>query len=62
MSGTVLVCGLLVVVGLFGIVVPVLPGTLLVALGIGIWAGADGSAAAWVVFALAARACWPAPS
>ena len=38
MSGTVVICGLLVVVGLFGIVVPVLPGTILVALGIGIWA------------------------
>jgi hypothetical protein len=54
MSGTVLVCGLLVVVGLFGIVVPALPGTLLVALGIGIWAGAEGSRSAWVVFAVAA--------
>jgi uncharacterized protein len=54
MSGTVVVCGLLIVVGLFGIVVPVLPGTILVALGIGIWAGEDGSGAAWVVFALAA--------
>jgi uncharacterized protein YqgC (DUF456 family) len=53
MSGTVLVCGLLVVVGLFGIVVPVLPGTILVALGIGIWAGAEGSTSAWVVFAVA---------
>ena len=40
-------------VGLFGIVVPVLPGTLLVALAIGIWAGEDGSMSAWVVFALA---------
>ncbi len=54
MSGTVLLCGLLVVVGLFGIVVPVLPGTILVALGIVIWASEDGSAGAWVTFALAA--------
>jgi len=53
MSGTVLLCGLLVVVGLFGIVVPVLPGTILVALGIGIWAGEDGSAGAWATFAVA---------
>jgi uncharacterized protein YqgC (DUF456 family) len=53
MSGTVVLCGLLIVVGLFGIVVPVLPGTILVALGIGIWAGEEGSSAAWVVFALA---------
>jgi uncharacterized protein YqgC (DUF456 family) len=53
MSGTVLVCGLLVVVGLFGIVVPVLPGTVLVALGIAVWATEDGSSGAWVTLALA---------
>jgi uncharacterized protein YqgC (DUF456 family) len=53
MSGTVLVCGLLVVVGLFGIVVPVLPGSVLVALGIGIWAGENGSGLAWATFAVA---------
>ena len=33
MTGITVLCGLLVVVGLFGIVVPVLPGTLLVLLG-----------------------------
>jgi uncharacterized protein YqgC (DUF456 family) len=54
MSGTLIVCGLLVVVGLFGIVVPVLPGTILVALGIGVWASENGSAVAWVTFAIAA--------
>jgi uncharacterized protein YqgC (DUF456 family) len=53
MSGTVIVCGLLVVVGLFGIVVPVLPGTVLVALGIGIWATEDGSTGAWVTLGIA---------
>jgi uncharacterized protein len=53
MTGTVLVCGALVVVGLFGIVVPGLPGTALVALGILLWAAEEGSAAAWTVFALA---------
>jgi hypothetical protein len=53
MSGTVLVCGLLVVVGLFGIVVPVLPGTVLVALGIAIWATEERSAGGWVTLALA---------
>ena len=53
MSGTELVCGLLVVVGLFGIVVPVLTGTILVALGIGIWATEDGSATAWATFGVA---------
>jgi uncharacterized protein YqgC (DUF456 family) len=54
MSGTVLVCGLLILVGLFGIVVPVLPGTVLVALGIGIWASENGSTGAWTTFAVAA--------
>jgi uncharacterized protein len=53
MSGTVVVGGLLVVVGLFGIVVPLLPGTLLVALGIGIWAIDIGSAGGWATFAVA---------
>jgi uncharacterized protein YqgC (DUF456 family) len=53
MDGTVVVCGLLIVVGLFGIVVPVLPGTVLVALGIGIWAAGQGSAEAWTTFGVA---------
>jgi uncharacterized protein YqgC (DUF456 family) len=53
MSGTVVLCGLLVVVGLFGIVVPLLPGTILVALGIGIWAIDDGSTGAWVTLVVA---------
>jgi uncharacterized protein len=53
MSATVVVCALLVVVGLFGIVVPVLPGTVLVALGIVIWATEDGSTGAWVTLAVA---------
>lgn len=53
MSGTVVVCGLLVVVGLFGIVVPVIPGTVLVALGIFIWASEQGSVTAWTVFGIA---------
>lgn len=53
MSASVVVCGLLVVVGLFGIVVPLLPGTILVALGIGIWAIDAGSAGARVTCAAA---------
>src|SRR5215467_193540 len=56
MTGTVIVCGLLVVVGLFGIVVPILPGTVLVALGIFIWASEKGTAESWSTFA-AAAAC-----
>jgi uncharacterized protein YqgC (DUF456 family) len=53
MTGTVIVCGVLVVVGLFGIVVPVIPGTLLVLLGILVWATEEGSTGSWVVLALA---------
>jgi uncharacterized protein YqgC (DUF456 family) len=51
---TVFLCSLLVAVGLFGIVVPGIPGTVLVALGFGIWAVADGSTGAWTVFAICA--------
>jgi uncharacterized protein len=54
MTGTAIACGLLVVVGLFGIVVPVLPGTLLVALGIFVWASERGTAESWSTFAVAA--------
>jgi uncharacterized protein YqgC (DUF456 family) len=54
MDGTVVICGLLVVVGLFGIVVPVLPGTLLVLLGFFVWASEAGTTESWSVFALAA--------
>lgn len=54
MTGTVFVCGLLVVVGLFGIVVPILPGTLLVALGIFVWASERGTAESWSTFGVAA--------
>jgi uncharacterized protein YqgC (DUF456 family) len=53
MTGTVIASGALVVVGLFGIVVPVIPGTLLVLLGIFVWASEEGSTSSWVVFAIA---------
>ena len=53
MTGTVIVCGVLVVVGLFGIVVPVIPGTLLVLLGILVWATEESSTASWVVLGIA---------
>jgi uncharacterized protein len=54
MTGTVIVCGLLVVTGLFGIVVPVIPGTLLVALGIFVWASERSTAESWTTFGVAA--------
>ena len=53
MTGVTVLCGLMVVVGLFGIVVPVLPGTLLVLLGFLVWASEKGGTEAWTVFALA---------
>jgi uncharacterized protein len=54
MTGTVIVCGVLIVIGLFGIVVPVIPGTVLVLLGILVWASAESSTGSWVVLAVAA--------
>ncbi len=46
----VIVPPLLIIAGLVGIVVPVLPGLLLVLGGVLLWAGLDGSAIAWTVF------------
>ena len=46
--------GLAVLVGLVGIVVPVLPGTVLILGAVLVWAIEDGSAAAWGVFSVAA--------
>jgi uncharacterized protein len=45
---TELVVGLVVLVGLVGVVVPLLPGTLLVAGAVVVWAIDDGSVTAWV--------------
>ena len=45
---------LLIVVGLVGIVVPVLPGLLLVLGGVLLWALMEGSTTAWVVFGASA--------
>ena len=47
------VAALLVAVGLVGILVPILPGSMLVVGGILVWAWADGGATAWTVFAVA---------
>jgi uncharacterized protein YqgC (DUF456 family) len=44
---------LLVAVGLVGILVPVLPGSVLVVGGILLWAWAEGGATAWTVFGVA---------
>ncbi len=54
MSVITLVAGALVVVGLAGVVLPVLPGSLLVGVGVLVWALARDTAGGWVVFAVAA--------
>lgn len=46
--------GLLIALGIVGIVVPLLPGTLLVAGAVLVWAWVTGGTAAWVVFAVVA--------
>ena len=48
------VAALLVAVGLVGVVVPVLPGLVLVLAGIGLWAVARGDAVGWTVLGVAA--------
>ena len=53
---TIALCALLIVVGMIGIVVPVLPGLLLTLLAVLVWAVSTGGTTAWVVFALAALA------
>lgn len=54
MTVTELVVGLAILVGLVGIVVPVLPGSLLVLVAIVVWATEVGGTTAWVVCAVAA--------
>lgn len=50
-SGEVLV-GLAILVGLLGVIVPILPGVILIAGAILVWAIMTGGAAAWTVFAV----------
>jgi uncharacterized protein YqgC (DUF456 family) len=49
MTGLEIVVGLAIAVGLVGVLVPVLPGTLLVAAAIVVWATERGDATAWAV-------------
>ena len=46
--------GLAILVGLVGIVVPVLPGSILIGLAILTWAAFTGTPGAWLVFGVAA--------
>lgn len=50
MTTTELFVGLAVLVGVVGVVVPVLPGTLLILAAVLVWALQDGSGTAWAVF------------
>ncbi len=52
MNVTEVLVGLAILVGLVGIVVPVLPGSTLVLGAVLVWAVQDGSRTAWVVFAV----------
>ncbi|MGK8511453.1 DUF456 domain-containing protein [Nocardia asiatica] len=49
-----LLAGLAILVGLVGIVVPILPGVILIFAAIGVWAVLTGGATAWTVFAISA--------
>ena len=53
MTLTTLLAAALVAVGLIGIVVPILPGSVLVVAGILVWTVATGGPTAWIVFAVA---------
>ncbi|MEO8519631.1 MAG: DUF456 domain-containing protein, partial [Dermatophilaceae bacterium] len=53
MDGLTVVVGLIMVVGLVGIAVPVLPGLLLVWAGVLLWASQSGTLAGWVVLGIA---------
>lgn len=50
---TELLVGLAILVGLVGVVVPVLPGGLLVLAAIGVWSYLEATATGWTVFAVA---------
>lgn len=54
MNAIDLLVGLAILVGLAGIVVPVLPGSVLILGAVLVWAVDDGSGGAWAVFAVAA--------
>ena len=53
MSLTEVVVGVAIAVGLIGIVVPILPGSVLILFAILVWAAELGSGTAWAVFAVA---------
>lgn len=52
-AGAEVLVGLVILIGLIGIVVPVLPGVILIFAAIGVWAFVVGTASAWTVFGVA---------
>jgi uncharacterized protein YqgC (DUF456 family) len=52
-TATTVLASVLVAVGLVGILVPILPGSVLVVAGVLLWAVAEGGAVSWAVFAVA---------
>ena len=48
------VCGLAIVVGAVGVIVPVLPGSLLIGVSLLVWALVLGSPLGWIIFGIAA--------
>ena len=52
-TGGIVLVALAIAVGLIGIVLPLLPGTLLVFAAIGVWAFIENTTAAWVTFGVA---------
>jgi uncharacterized protein len=51
-TATDLLVALVIAVGLLGILVPILPGSVLVVAGVLVWSIAEGGATAWAVFAV----------
>lgn len=52
MNATELLVGLVIAVGIVGIVLPMLPGSILILGAVLVWAVTEGTAGAWTVFAL----------
>lgn len=53
-TGGIILVALAIAVGLVGVIVPILPGAILVIGAIGVWAFVVGTAMSWVVFGIAA--------
>lgn len=52
MQAATVVSALLIVVGIFGVVIPILPGTLLCVAGVLVWTVTTGGGIAWSIFAV----------